>query len=118
MTDIASKDDNQTDDGLPPPSHDVADAATPHAGEEDDGLIKSAQDFPFPWGPRYLIANIVWKTDGTNKLKIAATNGDEVPQEKKDIVIEFLEGLSEGTPMIEVAERARDTRPNRLERFF
>ena len=80
---MANKDGDQTDDGATQSSHDVAAAATPHEGEEDDGLIKSAQDFPIPWGERYLVANIVWRTDGANDLQIVAITGEEVPQEER-----------------------------------
>ena len=116
--DTATKDGDQTDDGATLSSHDIAAAATPHEGEEDDGLIKSAKDFPLPWGEHYLVARIEWRPNGTRGLQIAATTGEEVPQEAKDFVIEFLDGLSEGTPLIEVVQRARDIHPNRPERFF
>ena len=39
--------------------------------------------------------------------KVASTTGEEVPQEEKDFVIEFLDGLSECTPLIEAAAGER-----------
>ena len=36
-----------------------------------------------------------------------------IPQEEKDFIAEFLDGLSEGTPLTEVVQRASDTYPNK-----
>ena len=78
----------------------------------------SAQGFPFPWGERYFVARIEWKSDGTRGAKIASTAGEPLTQEEEDLVVEFLDTLQEGTALKEIAQRARDTHPNRLERFF
>ena len=116
--DTATKDGDQTDDAVTLSSQDVAAAATPLAGKEDDGLIKSAKDFPFPWGEHYLVARIEWGPEGISDIQLASTAEEEVDQEEKNFVFEFLRSLEEGTPLTTVVQQATDRHPNKMEHLI
>ena len=86
----------------------------PYVSNEGNPLcIQNKKDFIFPWGELYLITRIEWKSDGAKSRKITATTKEMLPQEEKDYITEFVDGLAEGTPLTEVHQRARAAHSNR-----
>ena len=68
-------------------------------------------------GDRYFLAVITWYSDGTRDTNICTTAGPELTQEEKDFIVEFLNTLQEGTRMVEVLVRARNSQPRRYEKW-
>ena len=93
-------------------------AGTPHSGEAHEPCLESARSFPFPWGDRYFLADIIWNPDGTRSTHVCTTSGADLSQEAEDFVVEFLNTLQEGAPIAEVAQTARNVQPCKYEQWL